>query len=177
MRAPRKTQPSFTVSAFFTVPNQVDHALSACLRLGIPRDLIDLAISEPAAAKYPQLKPGKNRDAWFAWTGKGALAGLLLSSLATLTIVLLQGFEVSSQAALVQLLGPDIGIVLGAVIGAVYGALKESKTNQLMLRSLEREDAMLLLVYMQPQEEAEKVSQVLTSHGGEAVQVEATVIA
>jgi hypothetical protein len=168
------TSASLAVSGFFTQREQVDQALSACLGLGIPRDLIDVAISEKAASKFKQLKAKRNTDHWFAWTGRGALIGLLISILLTLGIVMLKGYEISDSMALVQLLGPDIGIIVGAAIGAIYGWMIESDNNVLMQRADEREDAMLFLVYLQPQEEAEKIRQILADHGAESIVVENT---
>ncbi|ABE49699.1 MULTISPECIES: hypothetical protein [Methylobacillus] len=165
---------SFTVSGFFKQQDQVDTVLTECLRLGIPRDLIDVALSEGAAAKFPTLRAKKNTDSWFAWTGRGALAGLLISSALTLGIILLMGYEVTDQMALVQLLGPDIGIIVGAALGALYGWLRESDTNVVMQRALQRDDAMLLLVYLQPPEEAKRIEKILLRHGGEAVNSQPT---
>ncbi|MCB5191470.1 hypothetical protein LG198_12095 [Methylobacillus arboreus] len=169
MKPHAKLKESLTVSGFFTDQRQVDNVLSDCLRLGIPRDLIDVALSEEAAAKFPALKARKNTDSWFAWTGKGALAGLLISSALTLVIILLAGYEVTNSLALVQLLGPDIGIIVGAALGALYGWLRESDTNTLMQRATQRNDAMLLLVYLQPPEEAARIARIFTLHGGEEI--------
>jgi hypothetical protein len=171
MNVHHKAGPSLAISGFFTQPEQVDKALSACLSLGIPRDLIDVAISEKAADKYKQLKAKRNTDHWFAWTGRGALIGLLISIVLTLGIVSLKGYEISDSMALVQLLGPDIGIIVGAAIGALYGWFIESDNNVLMQRADERDDAMLFLVYLQPPSEAEKVRNILIQNGCESVVV------
>lgn len=172
MNIQQKKRESLTVSGFFQQPQQVDKVLAACLQRGIPRDLIDLALSEQAAARFTALKPGRNTDNWFAWTGRGALAGLLISAVLTLGIILTMEYEVSERMAVIQLLGPDIGIVVGAVLGAIYGWLHESETNALMQRAAERDDAMLLLVYMQPPDEAAQVADIFSTHGGQGVLAE-----
>lgn len=172
INANQGSKPSLAVTGFFTQRQQVEKALSACLFLGIPRDLIDVAISEKAADKFKQLKAKRNNDHWFAWTGRGALIGLLISVVLSLGIVLFKGFEISDSMALVQLLGPDIGIIVGAAIGAIYGWLIESDNNGLMQRADERDDAMLFLVYLQPPSEAEKVRDILIENGGESVLVQ-----
>ncbi|MFL9609981.1 hypothetical protein ACKF11_07835 [Methylobacillus sp. Pita2] len=165
---------SFTISGFFKQQGQVDNVLAECLRLGIPRDLIDVALSEKAAAKFSSLRAKKNTDSWFAWTGRGALAGLLISSALTMAIILLAGYEVTEKMAFVQLLGPDIGIIVGAALGALYGWLRDSDTNVVMQRALERDDAMLLLVYLQPPGEAARIEQIFGRHGGEEVSLQPT---
>jgi hypothetical protein len=152
---------SFNISAFFTQQYKVDQALSDCLALGIPRDLIDVAVSEKAAAKFKLAKANRNTDHWFAWTGRGAFAGLIFSIVLSLAIVLIQGYSISNGLAFVQLLGPDIGIIVGAALGSIYGFLKESENNVLMQRAQERDDAMLFIVYFQPPAEAQKVHQIL----------------
>lgn len=174
MKSHARLKESFTVSGFFKQQGQVDSVLTECLRLGIPRDLIDVALSEEAAARFPSLRAKKNTDSWFAWTGRGALAGLLISSALTLAIILLAGYEVTEKMALVQLLGPDIGIIVGAALGALYGWLRDSDTNVVMQRALQRNDAMLLLVYLQPPEEAARIEQIFSRHGGEEVNSQPT---
>lgn len=166
------TRETMTVSGFFHQQQQAEAVLAACLQRGIPRDFVDLALSEQAASRFTALKPGKNTDNWFAWTGKGALAGLLISALFTLGIIMVKGYEISNQMAMVQLLGPDIGIMVGAILGALYGWLHESDTNRLMQRAVGRDDAMLLLVYMQPPEEASQLQKIFSQHGGLDIRIE-----
>ena len=174
INANQGSRPSLAVSGFFTQRQQLDKALSACLSLGIPRDLIDVAISEKAADKFKQLKAKRNTDHWFAWTGRGALIGLLISIIFSLGILLIKGYEISDSMAIVQLVGPDIGIIVGAVLGAIYGWFIESDNNVLMQRADERDDAMLFLVYLQPSGEAEKVRDILVDNGGESVVLQDT---
>lgn len=161
-----------TISGFFSEQKQVDAVLSLCLQRGIPRDLIGLALSEEAARRFGNLKAGRNTDNWFAWTGRGALIGLLTSALLTLGIILIHGYEVSKQLAFIQLLGPDIGVVLGATLGAVYGWLHEDETNLWMKRAADRDDAMLLLVYLQPGDEAARISEIFSRYGGQNILAE-----
>ncbi|HSI44262.1 MAG TPA: hypothetical protein VK949_07960 [Methylotenera sp.] len=163
---------ALTVSGFFKQISQVDNVLFKCLKLGIPRDLIDIAVSEKAATKFNQLKAKRNTDNWFAWTGRGALLGLLTSITLTLGLILLEGYDISNQLALIQLLGPDIGVIVGAFIGALYGWLKESDNNVLMQRAEQREDALLMLVYRQSPDMAEKIQQIFREQNAEAIEVE-----
>lgn len=163
---------SFTVSAFFITEAAVNQAITACLHRGIPRDLIDVAVSGQASLKFYGGAAGPNRDGWFSWAGRGALTGLLLSSAVALLILLLSGYEASKPVAIIQLLGPDIGILIGAALGALYGWLKPGDIKPQMQRALNREDAALMLVHLQPATEADEVLKVLEQHGGEQALIE-----
>lgn len=163
---------SFTVSAFFISEQAINRAIMACLHRGIPRDLIDVAVSSKTSAKFYGGAAGPNRDGWFSWTGRGALAGLLISSAIALVILLFAGYEASKPMAIIQLLGPDLGILIGAALGALYGWLKPGDTRPQMQRALNREDAALMLVHLQPVTEADEVRKVLEQHGSEHVLIE-----
>lgn len=103
--------------------------------------------------------------------GLGAFIGLLLSSLLTLAIVMLPGFNHSDLLAFVQLLGPDIGVIVGAALGGIYGLLKPGRVKREMRRAVQRSDAALLLVHLQPREEAEVLGKILRDYGGEEIEV------
>lgn len=164
---------SFTISGFFAQEQAVENTMLACLHRGVPRDLIDVAVSEKAAPHFFGGRAATNRDGWFSWTGRGALAGLLISAVLSLVIVLLPGFNPSKLMAMVQLLGPDIGIIVGAALGALYGWLKPDDIKPQLLRARERNDAVLMLVHLQPRNEAETIRSIFAQLGGEAIRVEA----
>lgn len=163
---------SFTVSAFFITEQAVNQAITACLNRGVPRDLIDVAVSRKASQQLYGGAAGPNRDGWFSWAGRGALTGLLLSSAVALAILLFSGYQASRPMAIIQLLGPDLGILIGAALGAFYGWLKPGDIRPQMQRALNREDAALMLVHLQPAAEADEIQKVLQQHGGEQVLVE-----
>lgn len=163
---------SYTVSAFFNQESAINNAITHCLNRGIPRDLIDVALSPNAAEKFYAGQAGPNRDSWFSWAGRGALAGLLLSSALSLGILLVAGYQASRPMAIIQLLGPDLGVIIGAALGALFGAMKPGDSNAQLQRALKRQDAALLLVHLQPASEAEEVKRILAEQGGETVIVE-----
>ncbi|WP_027867717.1 hypothetical protein [Massilia alkalitolerans] len=165
-------QASFTVSAFFCDERQAHDAMWACLRLGVPRDLMDVAVSEDAAKQFFSGQAQPYRDGWFSWAGRGALAGLLLSAAFTLGLILFPGLNTSGWMAIVQFLGPDIGVIVGAALGGLYGHLRKTDVKPQMRRALERADAMLMLVHLQPQREAELIGRTLEAHHGESVRID-----
>lgn len=165
---------SYTVSGFFTDENAVHDSMWDCLRHGVPRDLMDVAVSRDASrhyfgGRYRTLQ----RDSWFSWAGRGALAGLLISAAITLIIVLLPGFTTSTSMAFVQLLGPDIGVMLGGALGALYGWFKPSDVQPQFRRAIERPDAALMLVHLQPKKEAEVIREIFARRGADAIEIEA----
>ena len=170
--SPASVPASFTVSAFFTQEKAIDTAITACLHRGIPRDLIDVAVSSGAAAKFYPGAAGPNRDSWFSWAGRGALTGLLLSSALALIILFFSGYETSRPMAIIQLLGPDLGVLIGAALGALYGWLKPGDLKRQMQRALDRSDAALVLVHLQPAHAADEVKSIFRQYGGEFVVVE-----
>lgn len=170
-----RTQPqaSYTISAFFAQEAAIESAMWDCLRRGVPRDLIDVAVSEAASKRFYGGRTRHLRDGWFSSAGRGALAGLVISALATLVIVLLPGFNTSRLMAMVQFLGPDIGIILGGAVGALYGWIKPADPAPDLHRALLRDDAALMLVHLQPHAEAEAIREVLQQHGGQDVELKA----
>lgn len=167
----RQAEPSYTVSGFFLQEESIEAALWECLRRGVPRDLIDVAVSEAASRRFYGGRTRHLRDSWFASAGRGALAGLLISALATLAIVLVPGFETPEPMAIVQFLGPDIGVILGGAIGGLYGWMKPADPAPPLYRALARDDAALMLVHLQPQGEAEAIRDLLQRHGAQDVEL------
>lgn len=164
---------SYTVSGFFTDESAVHDSMWDCLRRGVPRDLMDVAVSRGAAGRYFGGRyRTSQRDSWFSWAGRGALAGLLISAAVTLIIVMLPGFNTSTSMAFVQLLGPDIGVILGGALGGLYGWFKPSDVQPQFRRALERPDAALMLVHLQPKQEAEAIREILARRGAEAIKIE-----
>lgn len=164
--------PNYTVSGFFDNKEKVQAVMQACLHQGIPRDLMDVAVSQGAAARFFGGKAGASHDSWFSWAGRGALTGLLLTAITSLSIVLLPGFKSSNLMAMVQLLGPDIGIILGAAVGGLYGWMRESDIRPVLQRAAERTDAMLLLIHPQSQTEADTVRGIFEQCKGENIRLD-----
>lgn len=164
---------SYTVSGFFRDEGSINEVMHACVHRGVPRDLIDVAVSEAAAPRFFSGRARANRDAWFSWTGRGALAGLLISASFSLLLIMTPGFDASNTMAFVQLMGPDIGIIVGAFLGALYGWLKPGDVKPHLRRAARRGDAALMLIHLQPEEEAGVIRNILQAHGAEEILVEA----
>lgn len=170
--SPEKTPVSYTISGFFRDEAAVSAVLHACVHRGVPRDLIDVAVSETAAPHFYGGRARPNRDSWFSWTGRGALAGLIISATISLVIIMIPGFNMSEMMAIVQFLGPDIGVITGAFLGALYGWLKPGDIRPQFKRATLRSDAVLMLVHLQPEEEAKELQEIFRTQGGEDVMME-----
>lgn len=162
---------SYTVSGFFRDENTLKNVMTECLHRGVPRDLLDVAVSPAASKHFFGGRARLARDIWFKWMGLGAFIGLLLSSAFTLGILMIPGFNHSDMIAFVQLMGPDIGVIVGAAVGGLYGFLKPGHIKREMRRAGRRPDAALLLIHLQPHDEAEVLSEILRSYGADEVEV------
>lgn len=163
---------SLAVSGFFDNEQAIEQVLHGCLQRGIPRDLIEVAVSPAAAPRFFGGKSGKPRDSWFSWAGRGALAGLLLTAVISLIIVMLPGYETSQTMAVVQLLGPDIGVIAGAALGALFGMLKPVTISPQLQRARDRPDSALMLVHLLSPQEASVVENLFKAHGANQVEAE-----
>ncbi len=159
-----------TVSAFFPSPEAVDAVVARLLDRGLPRDLVDVAVS-PAAARifYPRLAraPG---NMGFAYAGIGALAGLIGGSLVSLAIVAASGFTLDRTLALVQLLGPNVATLAGAVLGGLVGLFTRQKPAVPFGRVGDR-DAILLVVSGLDPTQVIPIKDFIAKAGGEALQL------
>lgn len=163
---------SFTVSGFFKNEEAVNSVMHACVHRGVPRDLIDVAVSAAASPHFYGGRARLNRDSWFSWTGRGALAGLLISATLSLALIMMPGYNDSYLMAIVQFLGPDIGVIAGAFLGAIYGWLKAGDIRPQFKRATLRSDAVLMLVHLQPEDEAGMIERIFREQGGEEILVE-----
>jgi hypothetical protein len=164
---------SYTVSGFFRDEDAIKNVMVECLHRGVPRDLLDVAVSPAASKHFFGGRAHIAKDLWFKWMGLGAFIGLVLSSLLTLAIIMIPGFNHSDLLAFVQLLGPDIGVIVGAALGGIYGLLKPGRIKKEMRRAALRSDAALLLIHLQPREEAEVLGDILRDYGGEEIELSA----
>lgn len=160
--APRHT---FTVSAFFETEAAVNRAVTQLVNQGIPRDLIDVALAARARERFFAGQGQPYRDSIFSFAGRGALAGLVLAAAFTIGLTLMPGFESPGLLAYVQLLGPNIGVMMGGALGGLYGLLRRSHPKPEHYRALER-DIPLLLVHLRPPPEAERIAAQLHQWGG-----------
>lgn len=159
---------TYTISAFFDSEERAQRAMMALLNEGIPRSLIDVAVSAAASRRFFPGRARPYRDSTFSFAGRGALIGLLVSAAFTLAITLLPGFPDPGLLAVVQLFGPNVGVVTGGALGALWALLRRTRPSRHYYRALERE-ALLLLVQLRPKEEVPLLEALLSRLGGRDV--------
>lgn len=156
---------TYTISVFFDSEQAVKQAVTEVVNQGVPRDLIDVAMSEKLKDRFFRGFGQPFRDSVFSFAGRGALFGLVTTAAFSVGLSLLPGFQPPGLMSMVQLLGPDVGIVLGGALGAVYGFMRRSHPKPQHLRALNR-DALLLLVHLRPRADAERLQELLVRLGG-----------
>lgn len=162
---PRRRLPH-VVTASFQGPDQIQLALEQLIRVGVPRDLIDVVVSPDAARKfYPARAYDLGNDA-FRYAGAGGLIGLLVGSIISLVLIMLPGFFDKGIIPYVQLIGPNFVTVTGALVGGLIGSFKRRPPNPHFSRAAAEPDAIIMVVALRSREEAERVAQIMGQSGG-----------
>ena len=155
-----------TVSALFDDPSDVERALAALVRSGVPRDLIEVIVSPRAARRfYPERARAPGRDA-LRYAGAGALIGLIAGAALSLVLIAIPGFHEPGGLVFVQLLGPNLMTVAGAVVGAIVGLLVHRRAEPRHMRAVESPDAIVVVATARSAGEAAAVARSLRGTGG-----------
>lgn len=160
---------TYTISAFFPSKEAATRAMMALVSEAIPRSLIDVAVSPQANVRFFAGRGRRFRNSTFSFAGRGALIGLLVAATFTIALTLSAGLPEPGPLALVQLFGPNIGVVVGGAFGALWALLRRVHPSRHHYRALER-DAILLIVQLRPEEEVDRLEKILLQAGGEDIQ-------
>lgn len=160
---------TYTISAFFPSKEAATRAMMALVNEAIPRSLIDVAVSPEANRRYFGGRGREFRNSTFSFAGRGALIGLLVAATFTIALTLTAGLPEPGTLAIVQLFGPNVGVVVGGALGALWALLRRAHPSRHHYRALER-DAVLLIVQLRPQAEVDRLQKVLLQVGGEDIQ-------
>jgi hypothetical protein len=160
-------------SAFFASAEQVERAVADLVDAGVPRDLVEVAVS-PAAnqARYG----GRARrlgTQTVRYAGAGALIGLLAGVVLSLEIILVfPGFDPPArELSITQLLGPNVAMMLGLAIGALVGAFLRRPPLGPVTRTRGREE-ILLAVRSIPEARVPEVTAAIEAAGGIEIETE-----
>jgi Na+/phosphate symporter len=161
----RNQHPHPVVSIVFDRRDPIEQAIADLMEAGIARDQIEV-VTDPVTARREfkdtlrKIPPQVLADA-----GRGALFGLVASSLLSAFLVLVVPLSVTGPLTLVQALGPNVGTVGGAVVGAAVGLFRHRRPDDLYCR-VRQTGGILMLVHCRDAEQAERMLALLQPRGG-----------
>lgn len=161
----RTKLPHPVVSIVFDRRDPLDGAIASLMEHGIARDQIEIVTGPATAGRLfgdtrSRLPPQMLADA-----GRGALVGLIASSILAAVLVLVVPMTVTGPLTLVQTLGPNVGTLGGAVIGILVGALRPRAPKAIYCR-VRQTGGILMLVHCRTTEQAERMRDLLGPLGG-----------
>lgn len=160
---PRSPHP--VVSIVFDRREPLEGAIASLMEHGIARDLIEIVTGPATARRFfgdaiPLVPQQMLSDA-----GRGALIGLVASSILSALLVLVVPMAAVGPLTLVQALGPNVGTLGGAAIGILVGALRPREPQDLYCR-IRQTGGILMLVHCRSRDQAERLQGLLEPLGG-----------
>ena len=163
--------PTTPVYAFFPTPTAVSGVLPSLARLGVPRDLIDVVVTEPAADKMYAGKRRAMRPLW-RFASIGGILGLGSGALVAFVLIAWPGFAAPGPFAYALLFTPMITTLVGSLIGVIASFLTKRKPSDWRLRIPPPDNnEILVVVRARGAEQISLVLQALRTSGGGGAQV------
>ncbi len=163
--------PTTPVFAYVGSPTEVKAVLPPLARLGVPRDLIDVIVTQPAADRLYSGKRRAMRPLW-RFASIGGLLGLGGGAFVAFVLIAWPGFAAAGPFAYALLFAPMITVALGALIGVIASFLTKRKPSDWRLRiPPPANDEILVVVRARGEEQISLVLDVLLQQGGRAAQV------
>jgi Na+/phosphate symporter len=153
------------VSVVFDSRAPLAGAIAELMEAGIARDQIEIVTDPDTARREFQDQLRRIPPAMLADAGRGALIGLIASSLLSALLILVVPITITGPLTIVQALGPNVGTALGAVIGAVVGWFRHRRPSDLYCR-VRTTGGILMLVHCRHDGEAARMMGLLTPRGG-----------
>lgn len=157
------------VTALFDSANDVRATLALVEQCGIPRDLLDVAVSREAAERHYKGKVDRRRTEIVRYAGTGGLVGLVIAAVLSGAMLAWPGTRVGGQVA-VALLGPNVAVLVGALIGTLIGLLISPPLSESYARALEAGSPIVLIVRVRDEQEARRLADLLRNAGGRGIQ-------
>jgi hypothetical protein len=170
--APMARRPPVTpVFAYFPDTDAVNSVLPSLAQHGIPRDLIDVVVTENGAQKMYAGKRRAMRPFW-RFASIGGLLGLGSGALVAFVLIAWPGFAEPGPFSYALLFTPMITVVLGSTIGGIASFAMKRKPSDWRLRIPPPDsDEILLVARARGEEQIELAVQALRKHGGTSPQV------
>lgn len=167
----QRRPPTTPVFGYFATPDAVRLVLPSFARLGVPRDLIDVVVTQPAAERMYSGKRRAMRPLW-RFASIGGLLGLGGGAIVAFVLIAWPGFAEAGPFAYALLFAPMITIVVGALIGVIASFLTKRKPSDWRLRiPPPANDEILVVVRARGDEQIGLTLQVLQQQGGRGAQV------
>jgi hypothetical protein len=163
--------PTTPVFAYYPTPDAVQRALPPLARLGVPRDFIDVVVTQKAA---DQMYAGKRRAMRPLWkfASLGGIFGLGGGAFVAFVLIAWPGFAPAGPFAYALLFTPMITVVVGSLIGVVLSFLTKRRPSDWRLRiPPPGNDEILVVVRARGEEQITLTLQALLDSGGRGAQV------
>ncbi|MFQ5827789.1 MAG: hypothetical protein ACE5JD_01345 [Candidatus Methylomirabilia bacterium] len=160
------------VTALFDTKEAVDRALVHLLRAGLPRDLIEVAVSPQAAARFyarAVRTPGRQT---LRYAVIGGFVGLIAGATLSLALIALPGLAAPFGIAIIQLIGPNLATLAGAALGGAIGIFVRRHPSHKHARAGLEPSAVLVVVHAQGMEDAAVLAELLSQSGGRDPKIE-----
>jgi len=132
-RPTARRPPTTPVFGYFDTPAEVRDVLPSLTRLGVPRDLIDVIVTESAAKSMYAGKRRSMRPMW-RFASIGGLLGLGGGAVVAVVLIAWPGFLAAGPFAYALLFTPMITLSVGAFIGVIVSFLTKRKPSDWRLR-------------------------------------------
>ena len=163
--------PTTPVYAFYPTPVAVTDTLPSIARLGVPRDLIDVVVTQPAAERLYSGKRRAMRPLW-RFASIGGILGLGGGAFVAFVLIAWPGFAAPGPFAYALLFTPMITTLVGSLIGVIASFLIKRKPSDWRLRIPPPDNnEILVVVRARGEEQVQLVLDALSASGGRGAQV------
>jgi hypothetical protein len=163
--------PTTPVFGYFSSPADVNAALPSFAALGVPRDLIDVVVTEPAAEKMYAGKRRAMRPLW-KFASIGGIFGLASGALVAVVLIAWPGFAPAGPFAYALLFAPMITTTVGAAAGAIASFFTTRKPSDWRLRIPPPDNnEILVVVRARGEDQIGLALEAMQQRGGRAAQV------
>lgn len=167
----RRRPPVTPVFGYFSTPAEVQDALPPLARLGVPRDLIDVIVTQPAAERMYAGKRRAMRPLW-RFASIGGLLGLGGGAFVAFVLIAWPGFAPAGPFAYALLFTPMVTVVTGAFIGAMLSFVTKRKPSDWRLRIPPPDnDEILVVARARGEQQITMVLKAIQEQGGRGAQV------
>lgn len=160
------------VWAYFDTPAQITALLPALAQHGIPRDLIDVVVSEQGARTLYAGRRLALRPIW-RFASIGGLLGLLGGAFVTVVLIARPGFADAGPLAYALLFTPMITVAVGVTLGMLTAVVKKPRPSDWRMRvgPPPGPTEIMLVVRARGDEQIRLTMETLTNGGGRAARV------